>query len=101
MKDSKPTKNSSKAWFISDRSGARFHMCDGEKEPGTGYHIAKKESDGIYNFVDHPQAHLNKYAVLSGDPYPVENARPDIDHSVTQAQLDAKAIFDVLGNRIL
>jgi hypothetical protein len=76
-------------------------MKDSEKEPGTGYRIAKKESDGKWNAVDHPQAHLNKHATLSGDPYPVKDARPDIDHSVSQAILDANAIYDENGVRIL
>lgn len=103
MKDFRPTKNSSNAWFISDRSGIRFKMKDGMKEPGTNFHIAKKESDGIYNQVDHPQANLQKYAVLSGDPYPVEDARPDIvwADTVPQSLLDQYAIYDELGNRIL
>jgi hypothetical protein len=100
-KDSRPSKESSSAWVISDRSGMRFRMRDTMREPGTGFRIAKKESDGIYNQVDHPQANLHKYAVLSGDPYPVSDARPDISHVITQAQLDAKPIYDHLGNRIL
>ena len=79
----------------------RFHMRDGQKEPGTGYRIAKSESDGIYNQVDHPQAHLQDWAVLSGDPYAVEDSRPDIDHRVPQAQLDAYPVYDDKGNRIL
>jgi hypothetical protein len=76
-------------------------MRDGTKEPGTHYHIAKQESDGIYNYVDHPQAHLDRYAILSGDPYAVEDARPDIDHRVSQATLDAHPVFDTSGVRML
>lgn len=101
MKQGGKDKSNSDAWVISDRSGMRFRMRDTEKEPGTGYRVAKKESDGRWNMVDHPQANLHKHAVLSGDPYPVKDARPDIDHRVPQAVLDANAIYDELGNRIL
>ncbi len=73
-----PTKRGSKAWAISDRSGARFRMSEMIKEPGTNYLIHYSESDGIWNMVDHPQANLQKWAELSGDPYPVERTRPDI-----------------------
>lgn len=75
----RPSKRNSNAWAISDRSGMKFPMREMIKEPGTGYFIHKSESDGKYNAVDHPQANLQKYATLSGDPYPVENARPDQD----------------------
>lgn len=57
----------------------RFPINEMIKEPGTNYFIHKSESDGIYNAVDHPQAHLTKYATLSGDPKPIKNARPDVD----------------------
>ena len=101
MQDHKPTKNSSDAWVISDRSGMRFRMRDTEKEQGTNFRVAKKESDGMWNQVDHPQANLQKWATLSGDPYVVDDARPDISHVVPQSTLDAFPIYDVLGNRIL
>lgn len=68
---------------ISDRSGFKHKMRDMIKEPGTGYLVHKRESDGIYNQVDHPQAHLSKWAKLSGDPKPVKNARPDEDRSIS------------------
>jgi len=99
-KQSKDKQNSD-AWVISDRSGMRFRMKDTCKEPGTGYRIGKCESDGKWNAVDHPQAHLTKHATLSGDPYPVKDARPDVDHAVSQATLDANPVLDELGNRIL
>ena len=67
------------ARFISDRSGFEFDIKDSIKEPGTGYLIHKSESDGIYNAVDHPQAHLTRYATLSGDPKAIKNPRPDIN----------------------
>jgi len=69
------------AWGISDRSGMRFPIKEMIKEPGTNYFIHKSESDGAYNAVDHPQAHLTKYATLSGDPKPIKNAHPDISHT--------------------
>lgn len=65
------------AWAISDRSGFKYPMKEMIKEPGTGYLIHRSESDGQYNAVDHPQAHLTKYATLGGDPKPIKNARPD------------------------
>ncbi len=73
-----PSKRGSNAWVISDRSGMRFRMKDMIKEPGTGYLVHKSESDGRWNAVDHPQANLQKYSTPYGDPFPVENARPDI-----------------------
>jgi hypothetical protein len=103
MKDFRPTKNSSDAWVISDRSGMRYRMRDTEKEQGTHFRVAKKESDGIWNQVDHPQANLQKYAILSGDPYPVDDARPDIKwaDTVPQSKLDAHPVYDSQGVRIL
>ena len=40
-----------KAFFISDRSGFRFHLDQRVKEPGTEFIVAKSESDGIFNLV--------------------------------------------------
>lgn len=68
--------------FISDRSGFKHKMRDAVVEPGTGYLIHRRESDGMYNEVDHPQAHLNRWAKLSGDPYPVKDARFEQDTQV-------------------
>ena len=76
VKDYRP-KRGSKAWAISDRSGMRFPMCEMIREPGTNTFIHKSESDGRWNEVDHPQAHVNKYARF-GDPFPVLDAHPDI-----------------------
>lgn len=73
-----PSKRNSNAWAISDRSGMKFRMRDMVIEPGTGYLVHRSESDGRWNAVDHPQANLQKYSRPYGDPYPVENARPDI-----------------------
>ncbi len=77
MRKGRPSKRNSKAWAISDRSGMKFRMSEMVVEPGTGYLVHRSESDGMWNAVDHPQAHLDKWADLSGDPFPVENARPD------------------------
>ena len=88
-------------WVISDRSGMKFRMRDTIKEPGTGYRIGKSESDGKWNAVDHPQANLHKHAILSGDPSPLEDTRPDADHSVSQTTLDANQVLDENGVRIL
>jgi hypothetical protein len=82
------SKRNSKAWAISDRSGMRFPIKEMIKEPGTNYFIHKSESDGRYNAVDHPQANLQKYATFSGDPFPVKDAHPDIDHSLTTLLTD-------------
>lgn len=71
-------KRSSRAWAISDRSGMRFRMSEMITEPGTHYFIHRSESDGIWNYVDHPQAHIDKYASF-GDPFPIPNARPDVN----------------------
>ncbi len=68
------------AWFISDRSGMRFPVSEAITEPGTGYRIHRSESDGRYNAVDHPQAHISDFVTFD-DPKPIENARPDIDHT--------------------
>ena len=75
-------KRKSNAWAISDRSGMKFPIKEMIYEPGTNYFIHKSESDGKYNAVDHPQANLTKYADFSGDPYPVKDAHPDINHSI-------------------
>lgn len=81
------------AWFISDRSGMKFPISEAIKEPGTGYFIHRSESDGKYNAVDHPQAHLSKYAELSGDPKPIKNARPDINWVVDMYLTDSSGNY--------
>jgi len=47
-----------KAWAISDRSGLRFKYNEMIYEPGTNHFIHYSESDGKYNFKDHPQNHI-------------------------------------------
>jgi hypothetical protein len=95
-KKTKGMKGNSNAWAISDRSGFRVRMRDCIIEPGTGYLLAKWESDGRYNFVDHPQAHINEY-VTFGDPFPVADARPDINWASTSSTL----LTDQNGNALM
>lgn len=64
-----------KGWFISDRSGFEYPISQMIEEPGTGYIIAKSESDGIYNLVDHPQNFIKGHA----DTRVVKNARPEVE----------------------
>ncbi len=98
----KRTKQGSKAWAICDRTGTRFPMCEMVKEMGTGYLVHRSVDDGMWNFVDHPQANLQKWAELSGDPYPVDNARPDIvwaqDFSLQSG--DGSDLVDINGTMI-
>jgi len=63
---------------ISDRSGFRYPMREMIIEEGTGYLIHYSEDDGEYNLVDHPVNHPQRY-VEYGDPFPVEQARPERD----------------------
>lgn len=76
-----------RGYFISDRSGFRYPRSEMVVEPGTGYVIARCESDGRFNAVDHPQAHVTKYITFD-DPKVLENVRPDEDHSVSTILLD-------------
>lgn len=79
----------------------RFRLSEAiEEPPGSGRLIHISESDGIYNEVDHPQANLQKWAKFD-DPKPLIDPSPDIDHSVSQATLDANPVYDRDGNRIL
>lgn len=95
-------KQGGNAWFISDRSGFKYRLKDSIKEPGTGYLIHKSESDGIYNAVDHPQANLQKYSKPYGDPFPLQDTRPDQDWTVDWflTDEDGNNITDVYGNPI-
>ena len=88
-------KHGDRNWAISDRSGMRFRMSEMIREPGTGYLVHKSESDGRYNAVDHPQAHINEYATF-GDPFPIENTRPDIAWAATSSTL----LTDESGNTL-
>lgn len=92
----KGMKGSSNAFAISDRSGFRHPMREMIIEPGTGYLIHRSESDGKYNFVDHPQAHINEY-VTFGDPFPVADARPDIQWASTSSTV----LTDQNGNTLM
>jgi len=98
---SKGLKGSSRAWAISDRSGFRHRMSEMVYEPGTGYLVHRSESDGRWNFVDHPQAHINEYATF-GDPFPVADARPDIiwSHNFSLQSGDGSDLVDISGTTI-
>lgn len=92
----KGKKGNSNANAISDRSGFRHPMHEMIVEPGTGYLIHRSESDGRWNFVDHPQAHINEYAHF-GDPFPVADARPDIIWSATSSTVMGEPGGTILG----
>lgn len=77
-----PGKRGSKASAISDRSGVRYPMNEMVIEPGTGWLVHKSESDGKYSLTNHPLNNVGRYLKGKlGDPYPVQNARPDINWS--------------------
>lgn len=76
MAGSRRRKNSSTANAICDRSGGKYPMNEMCIEPGTGYLVHVRFSDGRYNLVDHPANHIERY-VAFGDPFPVDNARPE------------------------
>lgn len=66
---------------ICDRSGFRYPMSEMVIEPGTGWLVHKSETDGEYSLVNHPLNNLHKYLDgKTGDPFPVKNARPDLDN---------------------
>src|ERR1035437_9047770 len=98
IRKTKGKKGNSNANAISDRSGFRHPMREMCIEPGTGYLIHRSESDGKWNFVDHPQAHISEYATF-GDPFPVAEARPDIrwskDYSLQAG--DGSDLVDITG----
>src|ERR1035437_9552620 len=98
---SKGSKGSSRAWAICDRTGARFPMSEMVYESGTNYLVHRSVDDGRYNFVDHPQAHINEFAKF-GDPFPVADARPDINWSVDLAleDLNGSDLVDLAGNTL-
>jgi len=62
-----------KARFISDRSGFSYPRSQLVVEPGTGLVVAKEESDGRWNLVDHPQ---NKNPKLKPESAGLKNPRP-------------------------
>ena len=66
-------KYAKKGFFICERSGFEYPIKYMTKEPGTGLIVAKQESDGKYNIVDHPQNHVKAKA----DGRVIKNARPD------------------------
>ncbi len=76
-------KRSSRARFISDRDGKKYYMKDAIIEDG--YLIHKKEADGQWSLLKHPLNNMGRYLRgKTGDPYPVPNARPDVNWAVSQ-----------------
>mgnify|MGYP003630722039 FL=1 len=61
-----------KGFFISDRSGFRHRLDQRVKEPGTGFIVAKSESDGIFNLVTNPQNRI-RFPI---DKEVIKDARP-------------------------
>ena len=70
-------------------------------EAGTGWLVHPSESDGIWNLVDHPQNHVQRY-VEFGDPFPVENARPEqVFESCDELEdFDGKRLDDYDGSNL-
>lgn len=63
---------------ICDRTGFRYPMSEMVLEPGTNYLVHRSVSDGKWSLVEHPLNNVQRYlAGKQGDPFPVENARPD------------------------
>lgn len=79
---------------ISDRSGVRYPMSEMVIEQGTGWLIHYSEDDGMWNLVDHPQLHVQQF-VEYGDPFPVEQARPE------QEFINVLALSDGIGQILL
>jgi hypothetical protein len=76
------TKKSKTALAICDRTGFEYPMSEMVIEPGTGWLVHKSVSDGKFSSVCHPLNNLDRYLKnKTGDPFPIENARPDIDWS--------------------
>ncbi len=87
MERGKRDKSRSDAWAICDRTGVRFPMREMVIEPGTGYLVHKKASDGPWNYVQHPQANLLENGLTFGDPFPVMEARPNQPTATTSEYL--------------
>jgi hypothetical protein len=76
---------------VSDRSGFRHPMSEMVIEPGTGWLVHRSESDGMWNEVDHPLNHVQKF-VDYGDPFPIENARPEQTFELDYLAIDATGV---------
>jgi hypothetical protein len=89
------------ATAISDRSGFRHPMKEMVIEPGTGYLVHRSESDGMWNLVDHPLNHVQRY-VEFGDPFPVEDARPEVVFESQEwlEDFDGKPLDDYNGSNL-
>ena len=76
-------KRSKTARAICDRSGFEYPMSEMVIEPGTGWLVHKSQSDGRWSLAAHPLNNMERYlAGKTGDPFPIENPRPDRDWSV-------------------
>jgi hypothetical protein len=86
---------------ISDRSGFRFPMSEMVIEEGTGWLVHKSEDDGMWNLVDHPLNHVQRY-VEFGDPFPVDNARPEqvFESREWLEDFDGKPLDDIDGSNL-
>lgn len=97
----KKTRAGTIATAISDRSGFRHPMSEMVVEEGTGWLVHRSEDDGMWNLVDHPQNHVQRY-VEFGDPFPVENARPErvFNSNEFLEDFDGKPLDDYDGQNL-
>ena len=86
---------------ICDRSGFRYPMTEMVIEEGTGWLVHRSEDDGMWNLVDHPQNHVQRF-VEFGDPFPVENARPEqvFESQEFLVDFDGKPLEDKDGSNV-
>lgn len=61
---------------ICERSGFKIRLKDAAREPGTGYIVHKKESDGRYNVVTHPRNYPPVIRGAEGLPKPLQRPAP-------------------------
>jgi hypothetical protein len=89
------------ATAISDRSGFRHPIKEMVIEEGTGWLVHKSETDGMWNLVDHPLNHVQRY-VEFGDPFPIENARPEqvFESDEWLEDFDGKPLDDYDGQNL-
>jgi hypothetical protein len=84
----KYSKGHIKATFVSDRSGLTFPRSEMVVEPGTKLIVARCESDGRWNRVDHPQNKAPRWNTPEGIGY--KYPRPEVgDYSDEYILLEA------------
>lgn len=88
--------------FICDRSGKQFPIQYAVKEPGTGFVVHRRYSDGMYNIVDNP---INKAPPKRREGVPLPLMRPDINQAnqaslITYSSSGTSYITDEYGNNI-